>query len=94
MFTNSQHHLNQRLAALPAKELVRFVPDLDWVQLRVGLTIYEPGTPIQYVYFPISAIVSPLYEMDEGALVQVAVVGKEGMVGVALLEWLLPRVSS
>jgi CRP-like cAMP-binding protein len=78
------YHMNRLLAELSEDELTRLTPCLELVTLPRGLCIYQPGTVIQYVYFPTSASVSLLYEMDDGAVVEIGVVGKEGMVGVAL----------
>lgn len=79
-----QHDFSHLLAALSTEELTRLSPCLELVKLPRGRCIYQPGTLIQNVYFPTSAVVSLLYEMDDGAMVETAVVGNEGMVGVAL----------
>lgn len=84
MFGKRQHYLNFLLAALPVEEINSLTPCLELVSLSPGLTIYEPGMQIKHVYFPTSAVVSLLYEMDDGALVEAIVVGNEGMVGVGL----------
>ena len=46
--------------------------------------LYESGSQLQHVYFPTSAIVSLLYVMEDGHSAEIAIVGMEGMVGVAL----------
>ncbi len=46
--------------------------------------LYEPGVSMEHVYFPLTAIVSLLYVMHDGASAEIAVVGNEGLVGVAL----------
>lgn len=53
---------------------------LDSVTLAARQVIYEPDGPIDYVYFPLGGIVS-LVVQTEGVTVEVATVGKEGMVG-------------
>ncbi|WP_028535984.1 Crp/Fnr family transcriptional regulator [Paludibacterium yongneupense] len=75
---------NQLLAALPADVRERIYPFLEWLPLPLGKVIYESGDILQYVYFPTDAIVSLLYVMENGASAEIAVVGNEGMVGVAL----------
>jgi len=57
---------------------------LEVVDLPLGNVLYESGGRQGYVYFPTSAIVSLLYVMENGASAEIAVVGFEGMVGVAL----------
>ena len=75
---------NQLLAALPSDEWSRWAPALERVQLPLGEVLYEPGIELRYVYFPITAIVSLLYVMENGASAEIAVVGNEGIVGVSL----------
>jgi CRP-like cAMP-binding protein len=75
---------NRLLAALPAAELARLAPHLEAVPLPLGAVIYESGGAQDHVYFPGSGIVSLLYVMSDGAAAEIAVVGREGMVGIAL----------
>lgn len=76
--------LNGLLAALPAGELERWLPHLEAVDLPLGQVLYESGVALSHVYFPTSAIVSLLYVMESGASAEIAVVGHEGVVGIAL----------
>ena len=75
---------NKLLAALPNVELLRLVPELDPVELHQGQALYESGTAMSYVYFPTTAVVSMVYEFEDGALAETAVVGNEGLVGIAV----------
>jgi CRP-like cAMP-binding protein len=75
---------NRLLAALPAAELARLARHLERVPLPLGAVIYESGGEQGHVYFPASGIVSLLYVMNDGAAAEIAVVGNEGVVGVAL----------
>src|SRR5689334_9946473 len=77
----SQNHL---LRALPAAEAERIFPHLELVPMPLGNVLYESGSTLRYVYFPTTCIVSLLYVMADGASAEIAVVGNEGMVGVAL----------
>jgi len=79
--TPKQNHL---LAALPATDLLRLLPHLERAPLALGAVIYESGGEQAHVYFPASGIVSLLYVMKDGAAAEIAVVGNEGMVGIAL----------
>ena len=76
---------NRLLAALPEPEQLRLLPHLEPLVMPVGKVLCEPGSRSSYVYFPTSAIVSMLYVMENGASAEVAVVGAEGIVGIALL---------
>jgi CRP-like cAMP-binding protein len=75
---------NRLLAALPATDLLRLLPHLERVLLPLGAVIYESGGEQAHVYFPASGIVSLLYVMKDGAAAEIAVVGNEGVVGIAL----------
>jgi CRP-like cAMP-binding protein len=79
--TPKQNHL---LAVLPAPELLRLLPHLERVPLPLGAVIHESGGEQHHVYFPATGIVSLLYVMNDGAAAEIAVVGNEGMVGIAL----------
>ena len=76
-----QNHL---LAALPATESKRLLPLLELVPMPLGDVIYESGSQLRHVYFPTTSIVSLLYVMEDGASAEIAVVGNEGIIGVAL----------
>ncbi len=76
-----QNHL---LAALPESEWQRWLPLLEWVDMPLGHVLYESGKTLSHVYFPTTSIVSLLYVMENGASAEIAVVGKEGVVGVSL----------
>lgn len=75
---------NRLLAALPAEALARWQSLLEPVEMPLGQVLYESGVVLTHVYFPVTAIVSLLYVMEDGASAEIAVVGKEGIVGVAL----------
>jgi len=75
---------NGLLAALPENERARWMPLLERVDLPLGKVLYESGTTLSHVYFPTTAIVSLLYVMETGASAEIAVVGREGIVGVSL----------
>jgi len=75
---------NQLLDALPAAEWARWQPQLELVELPLGKVLYESGSTMSHVYFPTSAIVSLLYVLESGASAEIAVVGHEGVVGIAI----------
>jgi len=75
---------NQLLAALPAAEWKRWELHLERVELPLGKVLYEPGGKLEYVFFPTTAIISLLYVMENGASAEIAVVGREGLLGISL----------
>jgi len=76
--------LNLLLAALPQAESSRWASQLEPVDMPLGQVLYESGTRLSHVYFPTTSIISLLYVMENGASAEIAVVGQEGIVGVAL----------
>jgi CRP-like cAMP-binding protein len=76
-----QNHL---LAALPTDEYQRLAPHLTRVELTLGESLAESGKVMRHVYFPVDCIVSLLCVMDDGDSTEIAVVGSEGIVGIAL----------
>jgi len=79
---NLSNHLLNRL---PARTLELWRPQLEAVELHTGEVIQEANVPLDYVYFPTSAIVSLLNPLESGSSTEIAVIGKEGIVGFALL---------
>ncbi len=79
--TARQNHL---FDALPDADLARLLPLLERVPLVLGEVLYESGEQLRHVYFPVDAIVSLLYVMEDGASAEIAIVGNEGVVGISL----------
>ena len=84
MTNTAESRKNHLLAALPAAEWERWLPQLEPVEMPLGQVLYESGTTLSHVYFPLTAIVSLLYVMENGASAEIAVVGNEGIVGISL----------
>ena len=76
--------LNHLLGGLPSTELDALLPHLERVEMPAGEIIYQYGGHSQHVFFPCTSIVSLIYDMEDGASAEVAIVGNEGMVGVGL----------
>lgn len=75
---------NELLAALTAPESARWSPLLEAVDLPLGKVLYESGDTQHHLYFPTTAIVSLLFVTENGSSAEIAVVGNEGVVGIAL----------
>ena len=75
---------NQLLAVLPDPEWQRWQAQLECVSMPLGQVLYESGRSLSHVYFPTTAIVSLLYVMESGASAEIAVVGREGVLGISL----------
>jgi CRP-like cAMP-binding protein len=76
--------LNGLLVGLADVAWDRVRRDLSPVHLPLGTALYEPGVELDSVYFPTTAIVSIHYELANGTCAEMAVVGNEGIVGIAV----------
>jgi CRP-like cAMP-binding protein len=74
---------NRLLAALPADDYARIVPSLSVVPLKLKDILHKPGEPIRDVYFPGGGFCSMLTVLEDGRMVEIATVGREGVVGVS-----------
>jgi CRP-like cAMP-binding protein len=74
-------NLNRLLAALPAADYKRIFPALEVITLTLKDVLYKPGELIQHVYFPGGGFCSVLTLLKDGDMVEVATIGREGMVG-------------
>jgi CRP-like cAMP-binding protein len=77
-----QNHL---LALLSQPELDRLVPAMAPGWLDIKTVLFEPGQRVEAVYFPLNGVISLVTPLEDGAIVEVATVGNEGVVGVPLV---------
>jgi CRP-like cAMP-binding protein len=75
---------NALLAGLPSAERSRFSDHLELVPLKLGQVLYESGQTMTHAYFPTDCVISLLYVMKNGESAEIAIVGNEGMIGIAL----------
>jgi CRP-like cAMP-binding protein len=69
---------------LPETERARLAPHLVPIEMTLGDVVYESGDRQRFIYFPTTSIVSLLYVMEDGASAEIAIVGNEGLIGIAL----------
>src|SRR5687768_9532318 len=74
---------NRLLASLPDEDFHRIFPYLDTVPLTAKQVLLKRGEPIRHVFFPNGGVCSVTAMMKNGAAVEVATVGTEGMVGIS-----------
>jgi CRP-like cAMP-binding protein len=84
MFSPDGPKQNHLLAALPAKDYARLLPELEPITMPLGWVVYESGGHMGHLYFPTTCIVSLLYVMESGASAEIAIAGNEGLVGISL----------
>ena len=88
-FRADGHALKNRiLLGLPPKESEFILSKLTLVDLQLHDLLQEVGHPIQYGYFPNTAMGSVLNVMADGKSVEVGLVGKEGFIGLPLMAGL------
>jgi CRP-like cAMP-binding protein len=74
----------KRIAGGPSPEILeRWLPFLEPVDLPLGTVLSASGATTDYVYFPVSGIVSLVYVMESGQEAKVAVVGLDGFLGIS-----------
>jgi CRP-like cAMP-binding protein len=76
---------NEVLSALPDDEYQRFSRHLEFVELPHGKVVYEIGDPIEYIYFPFTAMISLVTQMADGKIIEVGLVGNDGLTGLSSL---------
>jgi len=72
---------NRILAALPYEDFTNVRRHLDSVHFKQGEVVYLTGDKIQYVYFPVDGLFSLVSNTEDGSTAEIAMVGKEGMIG-------------
>ena len=73
---------NGLLAALPEVSRQRLLAKTQLVSLSVKDILHFPGKPITAVYFPLTCVISMMAEMEDGATIEIATVGNEGVLGI------------
>src|SRR5678815_2960326 len=82
----SQHspRQNRLLSVLPTEVYERLLPELQLTPMLLGWSVYESGGQMDRVYFPTDCIVSLLHTMRDGTPAEIALVGNDGVVGIAV----------
>jgi CRP-like cAMP-binding protein len=88
------HNANRLLAALPVKDYERIASSLEVVPLTLKEFLHNPGVPVQHVYFPGGGFCSMVTVLADGGMVEIATVGREGMIGVSAVLDGVPVTSS
>ena len=67
----------------PLFELLR--PHLRRIYVSKEKFLFQQDDPLEYIYFPESAVVSEFHILDDGRMVEISITGREGMTGIATL---------
>jgi CRP-like cAMP-binding protein len=74
--------MNTLLTALPQEDYQRVSANLTWRPLKIRQTLHKHGEPISEIFFPSRSVCSITNAMEDGGVVEVATVGREGLVGI------------
>jgi CRP-like cAMP-binding protein len=83
--SRADRRANRILDALPTADRDRITRSTVHVTLPIKTVLFEPGELIRTVHFPVHGVISLVTPLDDGAIVEVATVGNEGIVGVPLV---------
>ncbi|WP_038378398.1 Crp/Fnr family transcriptional regulator [Bradyrhizobium elkanii] len=72
---------NRLLQALPSTEYAQLHPLLETIDLTRETALADAGAPVQRVYFPHSGVVSMMINLSDGQSVEIATIGRDGVVG-------------
>ncbi len=81
--TTSHWSMNRLLSSLPAEDYQRVSSELTWRPLKVRQVLHKHGEPVAEVYFPGRSVCSITNVMEDGGVVEVATVGREGLIGIS-----------
>ncbi|MGL4882125.1 MAG: Crp/Fnr family transcriptional regulator [Waterburya sp.] len=82
---NNSEFINQLLAALPTSEYQRLLAHLQPVILTPGQILYRPQEQIRYAYFPEQGLISIVTILENGATIEAARIGKDGLLGIPII---------
>jgi len=75
---------NRLLEILPTVDYERIFTHLELIQMPFNKILYDSGEKLHFVYFPTNCIVSLLYITENGSTAEIATVGNDGAIGIAL----------
>lgn len=76
-----KNHQNRILMRLPPAEFERLRPHLEHISLDFKEPLYEQGSPVTYVFFVKTGVISLVTELEQGKAIETGTIGREGMVG-------------
>lgn len=74
---------NRLLASVAANVFAALETHLKTVELSFGAVLGTPGDAVRSVYFPHSGVISLVVELNEGEMIETAMVGRDGVLNAA-----------
>src|SRR5215471_14970808 len=81
MSSQSNWPRNRLLLALPADNLRRLLRELEQVPCQRGDVPIDADSPLDYVFFPDSGVISMVAVYANGDMIEMATIGREGCSG-------------
>ena len=78
-------HPNRFLGALRPESFALLAPELETIEMRAKVVLWEPDAPIRSIYFPHSCVMSIIVPLRGDVSVEAGTVGREGFLGVPVL---------
>jgi CRP-like cAMP-binding protein len=72
---------NLMIKQFDAEKYDKLLQSFQLVCLEAGQLIFRPHEIIQFVFFPVSAIIAMQIDISDGSSADIVLIGKEGMVG-------------
>lgn len=77
---------NTLLDLIPESIYAKWAPELEYIHLTLGKVLAEPGSIVSHIYFPTTAVISWVHILENGASTEIAMIGRDGLVGFYLLS--------
>lgn len=72
---------NLMVKQLTTDKYEKLLPFFQLICLEADQLIFRPHEAIQFVFFPVSAIIAMQIDISDGSSADIVLIGKEGMVG-------------
>ena len=72
---------NRLLLALPSSNLKRMLPELEQIPCQHGQILLDADSSLEEVFFPDSGVVSVVAVYEDGRIIEMATIGREGCTG-------------
>jgi CRP-like cAMP-binding protein len=73
---------NRLLLALPSSNLKQILPELEHIGYQREQVLIDADSPLDHVFFPDTGVVSVVAVYTDGAIIEMATIGREGCTGV------------
>jgi len=73
---------NRLLLALPVRNLQRLMPELERIECQAEQVLMDSDSPLNHIYFPESGVISVVAVYEDGSIIEMATIGREGCTGV------------